>query len=148
MCKAKGVQEVAGALNVRYVLEGSVRKAGNNLRITVRLVDAAMGAHLWAEKYSGTLQNVFDLQEQLSQRIVQALSVTLTPEERRRLSARSVSDPRALDAWFHVRHVIFGLTRSELDRARQIAIQALALVGNCPPLHAALGWILVNYYAS
>jgi non-specific serine/threonine protein kinase len=68
----KRVAEIARELDVRYVLEGSVRKAGNNLRITAQLVDAVEDAHLWAEKYAGTLDDVFDIQEKVSGAIVEA----------------------------------------------------------------------------
>jgi TolB-like protein len=77
----KTIREIARAVNVRYVLEGSVRKAGNNLRITAQLIDAVNDAHLWAEKYSGTLDDVFEIQEKVSRSIVKALKLMLTSEE-------------------------------------------------------------------
>jgi TolB-like protein len=77
----KTIPEIARAVNVRYVLEGSVRKAGNNLRITAQLIDAVNDAHLWAEKYSGTLDDVFEIQEKVSRSIVKALKLMLTSEE-------------------------------------------------------------------
>ena len=88
----RSLPSIAQDLNVRYVLEGSVRRAGNNVRITAQLIDARHDAHLWAEKYAGTLDDVFDLQEQLSRRIVDALELTLTPDEDRRLAARPIPD--------------------------------------------------------
>jgi TolB-like protein len=69
----KTIPEIAKSVNVRYVLEGSVRKAGNNLRITAQLIDALTDTHLWAEKFSGTLDDVFDIQEKVSSSIVYAL---------------------------------------------------------------------------
>jgi len=84
------VPEIARDLKVRHLLEGSVRRAGNNLRITAQLIDAATDARLWAEKYTGTLDDVFDLQQRISRRIVEALEVTLTPDEGRRLSSSSL----------------------------------------------------------
>ena len=70
-------QELMADLSkVRYVLEGSVRRAGNSLRITAQLIEAATDAHLWADKYTGTLDDVFDLQEKLSRSIVEALKMT------------------------------------------------------------------------
>ena len=71
--RRRALPAIAQELNVRHVLEGSVRRAGNSLRITAQLIDAATDAHLWAEKYTGTLDDVFDLQEKLSRRIVEAL---------------------------------------------------------------------------
>ena len=69
------IPEIARRLNVQYVLEGSVRKAGNSLRITAQLIDARSDAHIWAEKYSGTLDDVFDIQEKVSRAIVEALKL-------------------------------------------------------------------------
>ena len=71
-------------VNVRYVLEGSVRKAGNNLRITAQLIDASTDAHLWSEKYTGTVDDVFDIQEKVSRSIVDALKVKLQPRRTKR----------------------------------------------------------------
>ena len=104
-------------LNVRHVLEGSVRRAGNSLRITAQLIDAATDAHLWAEKYSGTLDDVFDLQEQLSRRIVDALKGALTPEEDRRLAARPLADVRALDCYLRAMQQVRAFSESGLGHA-------------------------------
>jgi adenylate cyclase len=77
----KATKTIAKELNVQYVLEGSVRKAGNNLRIVAQLIDAKTDTHLWAEKYRGILDDIFDMQEKVSQSIVNALKVKLTPKE-------------------------------------------------------------------
>lgn len=87
-------REIGDALGVHYILEGSVRKAGANLRITARMIDAWTDTQLWAGKYAGTMHDVFDLQERVSKEIVQALNVTLTPDEARRLAERPIDDPR------------------------------------------------------
>lgn len=77
----KDLKTIGRELNVRYVLEGSVRKAGTNFRITAQLMDAANDTHVWAEKYTGTMDDIFDIQEQVSRSIVGALRVKLTPRE-------------------------------------------------------------------
>ena len=77
----KATTTIAKELNVQYVLEGSVRKAGNNLRIVAQLIDAKIDTHLWVEKYRGTLDDIFDMQEKVSQSIVNALKIKLTPKE-------------------------------------------------------------------
>jgi TolB-like protein len=92
---SKDVRTIGRELGVRYVLEGSVRKAGNSLRITAQLIDAASDTHLWGDKYGGTLDDVFELQERVSREIVKALGVTLTNDEDRRLAHRS----RVVDAF-------------------------------------------------
>ena len=137
---SKGVPAIARELNVRYVLEGSVRRAGNNLRITAQLIDAATDAHLWAEKYTGTLEDVFDLQEQLSRRIVDGLKVTLTPDEERRLAQRPIQDVRAYDAWLKANQEFLELSPQSFQRAVQLVEEALAIVGECAIFDAALGY--------
>src|SRR6266481_265776 len=72
--KAVDIKQVARDLGVRYVLEGSVRKSGNRIRITGQLIDAASGAHLWADKYDGALEDVFDLQDQVVASVVGAIN--------------------------------------------------------------------------
>ncbi len=75
------VRQVAEELGVRYVLEGSVRRTGDEVRINAQLIDATTGGHLWAERYDGTLEDIFDLQDQVTKQIVAALAVELTDEE-------------------------------------------------------------------
>jgi serine/threonine-protein kinase len=77
----KDLKSIGRELNVRYVLEGSVRKAGNNLRITAQLIDATDDVHLWSHKFTGTLEDIFDIQEQVSRSIAGALRVKLSPQE-------------------------------------------------------------------
>ncbi len=99
----KNVRTIGRDLGVRYALEGSVRKAGQSLRITAQLVDALTDEQLWAEKYAGTMDDVFDLQERVSREIVRALDVTLTSDEEQRLTERSVEDARAFELYLRVR---------------------------------------------
>src|SRR4029450_2293603 len=84
------LRRIGRELNVRYALEGSVRRAGATLRITAQLIDLETDGHLWAEKYSGTVDDVFDLQERLSRQILEALRVTLTPPEDREVGGGPV----------------------------------------------------------
>ena len=125
----KDVPTIARDLNVRYVLEGSVRRAGNNLRITAQLIEAATDAHLWAEKYTGTLEDVFDLQEKLSRRIVEALKVTLAPDEDRHLASRDIPDVEAFALYLRARQESARMTEASLDLAEQLVERALARTG-------------------
>ena len=134
----KSAPAIARELNVRHVLEGSVRRAGNNLRITAQLIDGATDAHLWADKYTGTLDDVFDLQERLSRRIVVALQGQLSPDDERRLAARATSDPRAYDAWLRARQLFHTYGREELERGFQLLREALATVGENALVYAGL----------
>jgi len=117
----KRIPEIARDLGVQYVLEGSVRKAGNSLRITAQLIDARSDAHIWAEKYSGTLDDVFDIQEKVSRAIVAALKLNLAPEEKPR---RSVN-PEAHEAYLKGRFYWNKRTGPDLQRAIQYFDQAI-----------------------
>jgi eukaryotic-like serine/threonine-protein kinase len=143
---AKSVPAIARELLVRFVLEGTVRRAGNDLRITAQLIDAQTDAHLWAEKLSGRLDDVFDLQERLSRRIVDGLEVTLTDEEDRRLAGRPIADVRAYDAWLQAKQAALDLTPDALARAFTLTERALGILGDNPLLLATLAWLHVVTY--
>jgi len=137
----KDVPTMARELNVRYALEGSVRRAGNALRITAQLIDAAYDAHLWAEKYSGTLDDVFAFQEQVSCAIVDGLKLTLTADEKQRLAARMIPETRAFDLYLRAHQEAYRGTESALDHATVLARQALEIVGPNALLFALLAEI-------
>jgi TolB-like protein/Flp pilus assembly protein TadD len=105
--KSVKISQVAEELGVRYVLEGSVRRAEDQVRINAQLIDATTGGHLWAERYDGMMENVFALQDKITQQIVAALKVTLTAAEEQLAGSRETSDPAAYDAflkgWAHYR---------------------------------------------
>ena len=105
------LRRIGRELNVRYALEGSVRRAGSTLRITAQLIDIETDAHLWAEKYSGTVDDVFDLQERLSRQIVEALRITLTPPEDREIAERPIADIRAFEYYQRARQEYYRLYR-------------------------------------
>ena len=101
--KAAKVQEVGRELGVRFILEGSVRKVGNHVRITAQLVDAITGGHLWAERYDRELTDIFKLQDEVTREIVAALSLNLTKREEGRLVRRDTDNLAAYD------HVLRGM---------------------------------------
>ena len=135
----KDVPTIARQMNVRYVLEGSVRRAANHLRITAQLIDASADAHVWAEKYSGTLDDVFEMQERISRAIVDALRVSLTPEEHDRMAARPLTDVAAYDCYLRARHEMYRFDEASLRRAIHLAQQGLQIVGENELLYAAMG---------
>jgi len=94
--KAVDVRQVARELNVQYVLEGSVRRSGDRLRVSAQLIEAVTGNHIWAERYDRSVRDVFDVQDDITKEIVLALSVELTDGERARVFGRST---RSLEAW-------------------------------------------------
>ncbi len=116
-----------------------VRRAGNSLRITAQLIDAEIDGQLWSEKYSGTMDDVFDLQERVSRAIVDALDVTLGSEEEKRLMDRPIQNVRAFELYLQARQAI---QRYQLDRGAALLEQAIAIEGEVPALRAlrAYGW--------
>jgi serine/threonine protein kinase/tetratricopeptide (TPR) repeat protein len=133
----KSVRAIGEELGVQYVLEGSVRKAGNSLRITAQLVDVATDTPLWSDKYSGTMDDVFEVQERVSREIVRALGVRLTSEEIRRLAERPIADPRAFELYLHARQQ---LRRYAIPTAVPLIEQAIRIEGETPPLVAMRAW--------
>jgi TolB-like protein len=131
-------REIGALLDVGHVLEGSVRKSGQTLRITAQLVDVATDGHLWAERYAGTLDDVFDIQEKVARAIAEALRVRLSPEEDRRVGERLITDVRAYECQHRARHDLHLCTRSGLESALRRLRQGLDIVGDHPVLHAAV----------
>jgi eukaryotic-like serine/threonine-protein kinase len=139
---AKSLPAIAEELKVRYVLEGSVRRAGNNLRITAQLIEAATDGHLWAEKYTGTVDDVFDMQEKVSRAIVEALKVELTPEENRRLADHPIQSTYAFECYLKARREIWRwVAASSLDKAMEYLEQGLRALPDNPLLLAGVGYV-------
>jgi non-specific serine/threonine protein kinase len=141
----KTIPEIARQLNVQYVLEGSVRKAANDLRITAQLIDATNDTHLWAEKYSGTLDDVFNIQEKVARAITDALQVKLSPKEQQRLAERPVSDARVLECYHRARHEFLASTKESFERSLRLLHQGLDTFGEQPLL--CLGLAQAHYWA-
>jgi TolB-like protein/tetratricopeptide (TPR) repeat protein len=128
-----------------YVLEGSVRRAANTLRITARLVDAPNDVQLWADKYGGTLDDVFDIQERVSRSIVDALEIRLTPQEAEQLAERPIADVRAQECYLRARSEIWSFLPSGVDRAISQLQAALELIGDNALLYQGLGEACFQY---
>ncbi len=134
----KDVRTIGRELGVGYVLEGSVRKAGKSLRIAAQLIDATTDDHLWADKYSGTVDDVFDLQEKVSREIVRALDVTLTHDEDRRLADHPIEDARAFELYIQARQELRRWGGAATERGMQLLSQAIEIEGETPPLKALM----------
>jgi TolB-like protein/class 3 adenylate cyclase/cytochrome c-type biogenesis protein CcmH/NrfG len=111
------VQQVSEELGVRYVLEGSVRKAGNTVRINAQLIDATTGHHLWAERFDGQLGEIFALQDGVTRKIVAALSVKLTAGEQELVAQRGTENVKAYDAYLQGMEHLHRATREDLVEA-------------------------------
>lgn len=136
---AKGIREIAAELGVTHVLEGSVRRTGDRLRITAQLIDAETDQHVWAETYDRTQSDVFSIQSDIAQRIAHALEVRLTPEERARMDAVPAADPAAYDLYLRARQYLYRYDREANEIAIDLARKALALDPELAPAHALLG---------
>jgi eukaryotic-like serine/threonine-protein kinase len=130
---SRGMREIGQLLGVRYALTGSVRKAGNALRITAQLVDTTTDAQLWAERFSGTMDDVFDVQERMSRAIVDALRVKLSSLEDARLSERPIRNARAFELYLKAQELVrrYGAPVERvlalLDRADEVEGPSLPL---------------------
>ena len=118
-------QDVARELGVRYVLEGSVRRSGNRIRITAQLIDAATGGHLWAERYDRELTDLFALQDEITKAVTVALQVTLTEGEAARLEAEGTRNLQAWEAFLQGRAAMLRFTKEDNAKARRFYEQAL-----------------------
>jgi TolB-like protein len=137
----QSIPNVASELGVRYVLEGSVRRAGDRLRITAQLIDATSDDHVWAEKYAGTVEDVFDIQENVSRAIVEELKVRLTPDEEDRIRDRQLEDVHAYECYLKAKNQLFVNTRESLERALQYLENGLRISGENALLLAGIGYV-------
>jgi serine/threonine-protein kinase len=127
--RTRDLRELSRLLGTRYVLEGSVRRAGSALRINAQLIDGATDAHVWSEKYQGSMDDVFAMQERISREIVGALSVQLTSDEHRGLQAHPIANLEAYQLYLQARQALNELATEPAGRARSLLDRALALEG-------------------
>lgn len=135
----KDLRTISNELGTRYILSGSVRKFQDNLRITVELIDVDANAQLWAETYKGKLADVFDIQEQVSKQIVEALMVKLTPTEKIVLTKRSTTNLEAFDCYLRARDFLYRLTKNNVQFAIQLFQKAIQLDTRYAAAYAGLG---------
>ena len=124
--QAIDVKQVGRDLGVRYVLEGSVRKAAGRVRITAQLIDTTNGAHLWADRFDGALEDVFDLQDQVASSVAGVIEPTLQVAEMRRSAART-TDLSAYDLYLRALAIFFPITKDRIFEALGLLEQAIAI---------------------
>jgi adenylate cyclase len=129
---------IARELRVRYVLEGSVRKAGTSLRITAQLIDGQGATQVWSDQYAGKFEEVFDLRERVSREVVHALEIPLSVEEDRIIAARPFADPMAYDCYLRALHELANSQDGAVERATMLARRGLEIAGDNPLLLACL----------
>jgi TolB-like protein/class 3 adenylate cyclase len=125
--QAVDVKQVGRELGVRYVLEGSVRKAGQRVRITAQLIDAQTGAHLWADRFDGSLEDVFELQDKVATSVAGVIEPALQAAEMRRSVARPTTDLSAYDLYLRAGAVFYPITRERVLQALGLLEQAIAI---------------------
>ncbi len=119
------IPNVARTLGVGTVLEGSVRRHGDHVRITAQLIDAESDSHLWSETYDREMKDVFAIQDDIAHSIVKALQVTLTPQERRAIQFVATSDPEAYDYYLRGRNYMYSMARRDYEHAIRMFEQAI-----------------------
>lgn len=135
----KDIKTIGRELGTRYIMEGSVRKFQENLRITAQLIDVDTDTQLWAETYKGQLADVFDIQEQVSKQIVEALMLKLTVTEKVVLTKRATFDPEAFDCNLRARKFLYQRTKNSLQFAIQLFQRAIELDPRYAGAYAGLG---------
>ncbi len=139
------VREVARELGVRYVLEGSVRRSGDRVRVTGQLIDAMTGNHIWAERYDRAIEDIFDLQDEITMAIVRAVDPEIQGAEQERALRKP---PENLTAWDHYQRGLWHhqrMTREDLDQAREHLSAAIAADPGFAPAWAVKSFVLFQY---
>jgi adenylate cyclase len=136
--KSKDIGEVGRKLKVQTVLEGSVRKAGDRLRVTAQLINVGDGYHLWSERYDRQLEDVFAIQDEIAENIVRALRVVLGEDEKRALEKTPTENVQAYEYYLRGRQVANQLRRSALQYARRMFDRAIELDPNFSRAHAGV----------
>jgi adenylate cyclase len=131
--KSVDVKQVGRQLGVRYVLEGSVRKGGNRVRITAQLIEAETGAHLWADRFDGPLEDVFELQDKVAVNVAGVIEPALQAAEVRRSAARPINDLTAYDLYLRALATYYPITKERLLEALELLEQAIAIDPRCGP---------------
>jgi non-specific serine/threonine protein kinase len=142
----KDIRTIGRELEARYIMEGSVRKFQDDLRITVQLIDVDLDEQLWAETYKGKLADVFDIQEQVSKQIVDALMVKLSPTEKIVLTKRSTLNPEAFDCYLRARNFLYHRTKKSMHFAVQLFQKAIDLDPRYAGAYAGLGETYASLY--
>src|SRR6266853_2048763 len=136
--KNEDIGEVGRKLKVNTVVEGSVRKAGNRLRVTAQLVNVANGYHLWSERYNRQLEDVFEIQDEIAENIVSALRLVLGEDEKRALEKTPTENVQAYEYYLRGRQFFHQLRRTSLQYARRMFDRAIEIDPNFARAHAGI----------
>ncbi len=134
-------RQVGSEMGVRYLLEGSVRKAGERVRITAQLIEAESGKHLWAERYDRTLEDIFAVQDEITSEIVTALDVQLVSGEQARIWRKSLKNPQARDAFYKATAAFLTIRPETVPLNTELFRQVVDLEPDSPAGYTGLAWV-------
>ena len=140
------VRKVARELGVRYVLEGSVRKAASRVRVTAQLIDASKGVHLWADRYDRELANIFELQDEITNKVINSVGPQIIVAEAARVRRKPLQNVDAWDLVMQALPHMWHMSTEEQRHAQNLLQQAVALDPGYAHAHALLGWTYVNMF--
>jgi len=135
------VRTIASKFGVKYILEGSVRRDGDQVRINAQLIDATTGGHLWAERYDRHLNDIFEVQDEITRQIVAALQIELTETEHQRVASRYTNNLLAYDAYLLAKSFRSDLTKEKNEQARHLLERAVELDPKFAAAYAELAWV-------
>jgi serine/threonine protein kinase/Flp pilus assembly protein TadD len=138
--------EIGRQLNAAFVLTGSMRRAGNRLRINAQLVDTATDFPVWSERYDREMKDVFEIQDELARNIADALRVTLSPQEQQALAVKPTGDLQAYDLFLRGKSYARRLTRQDMEFALQMFENAVAIDPRFAVAHAAIANVCAQYH--
>jgi adenylate cyclase len=139
-------REIGKRLGVETLLEGSIRKAGNRLRISVQLIDARNGYQLWSERFDREIEDIFAIQDEIARRVLNALGLSLTERERRRFLKPSTASVEAYEFYLRGRKLFHSWTRQNMEFARQMFLRAVAIDPDFASAWAGLANTYVDLY--
>ena len=141
----KTLKEVTNEVSVRYALEGSVRKAGNNIRIIAQLIDGTNDSHIWADKYNGTLEDIFDIQERVSRSIADALKIKLSSSEKEKIDQRPIDNAFAYDCYKRAYPEIISMIKERIDYGLNLMQKGLEVTGENAVIYAGIAVAYMQY---
>ena len=145
--KAVNLEQIAKQLGVSYLVEGSVRKSGNRVRITAQLIEGATGGHLWADRFDRDLSDIFAIQDEIAHTIVEQLKVKLLPEEKAAIKQAPTDNVEAYTHYLKGRQFLHTSTKSSLTQARQLFAKAVELDPHFPRAFASMAICLSRLYS-
>ena len=130
---------------MRYALEGSVRKAGNSIRIVAQLIDGTNDSHIWADKYNGTLEDIFDIQEKVSRSIADALKIKLSSQEKEKIDQRQIDNVLAYDCYLRDYREIMVFRKERLELGLELLQKGMEYSPENPVIYAGMAFVFFQY---